>query len=472
MRVKELVSKINLPARASMGYLGASLVGKAIGLLSTPFFTRLVSEEEYGTLTLYMTVLGGASVICSAFSSGSAIYRGLSKFEGKEDGFIKSALWVSLGFSLLICLLLFAFWGYIGLPRTFFLPISLQILCDTAVGVSMARARYKYRYIEVMAVGIISSALPVILSILILTRYGSTFGVRVYLMLIFSLMITAFQLFRIFRRPSRASKEMERYMLRTALPLLPHSLSVALSGQADKLFVTKLMGAAALAKYAVVHSLGIALQFAVTSLGSALGPWIIRRLDGGEEGRIRGVVNLLFALFCATSLGLCSVAPEAMRLLAPEKYLDALPALFPIAISTPLALISYVTTVSLVHRGRGKYTAVISLTNLLLCVLLNYSLISRLGFLGAGLALLLSQIGALGVGYLLMKPAGLADIFDGGRLLGYFSFSILIGIVTNLLYGDSPMRYILLFIPTVWGIVGLLRCKDLVFERKSIPQKQ
>ena len=103
-----------------------------------------------------------------------------------------------------------------------------------------------------------------------------------YPMLIFSLMISAFQLFRILRKPSRTSKEMTRYMLRTAIPLLPHSLSVALGGQADKLFVTRLMGAASLAKYAVVHSLGIALQFAVTSLGSALGPWIIRRLDLGE----------------------------------------------------------------------------------------------------------------------------------------------------------------------------------------------
>lgn len=466
MKVKELISKINLPARASMGYLGASLVGKAIGLLTTPFFTRLVSEKEYGVLTLYMTVLGAVSVICSAFSTGGAIYRGFSHFEEKLGDFLRSALVVSLGFSLLTCTLLFAFWGYIGIPMAFFLPLTLQVLCDGIIAISMAKARYKYRYFEVMAVGILSSAIPAILSILILRRYGSVFGVRIYLLLFISLMIAAIQLLRILRSPGKVEFKMLKYMLTAGLPLLPHTLSVALSGQADKLFVTRLMGASSLAKYSVVHSLGIALQFLVTSLGSALGPWIIRRLDKGEKKRICTVITMLFALFSALSLGLCSVAPEAMRLLAPEKYLEALPALFPIAISTPISLVSYVTTVSLVHSGQGKYTAVISGMNLAFCVILNYTLISSFGYFGAGLALLISQLVSAILGYMFLKLANLGEIIAPTKIGGYLGFTVLIGLATNLLYGQAALRWILIIIPAVWGIIQLIRCKDLVMEAK------
>ena len=466
MKVKELISKINLPARASMGYLGASLVGKAIGLLTTPFFTRLVSEEEYGVLTLYMTVLGAASVICSAFSTGGAIYRGFSRFEEKQGDFLRSAIVVSTVFSLIVCTLFFTFLDYIGIPRTFFLPLILQILCDSIIAISMAKARYKYRYFEVMAVGILSSAIPAILSILILRRYGSVFGVRIYLLLLISLMIAAIQLLRILRSPGKVEFKMLKYMLTAGLPLLPHSLSVALSGQADKLFVTRIMGASSLAKYSVVHSLGIALQFVVTSLGSALGPWIIRRLDKGEKERICPVITMLFALFSALSLGLCSVAPEAMRLLAPEKYLEALPALFPIAISTPISLVSYVTTVSLVHSGQGKYTAVISGMNLAFCVILNYTLISSFGYFGAGLALLISQLVSAILGYMFLKLANLGEIIAPTKIGGYLGFTVLIGLATNLLYGQAALRWILIIIPAVWGIIQLIRCKDLVMEAK------
>ena len=449
-----------------MGYLGASLIGKAIGLLTTPFFTRLVSEEDYGILTLYMTVLGAISVICSAFSTGGAIYRGFSRFEEKQSNFLRSALVVSLCFSLLICILFFTFWDYIGIPGVFFLPLVLQILCDSVIAISMAKARYKYRYLEVMIVGILSSAVPAILSIVILGRYGSAFGVRIYLLLFISLIIAVVQLLRILRSPGKVERKMLKYMLTAGIPLLPHTLSVALSGQADKLFVTRIMGAPSLAKYSVVHSLGIALQFVVTSLGSALGPWIIRRLDKGEKERICPVVTMLFALFSALSLGLCSVAPEAMRLLAPEKYLEALPALFPIAISTPISLVSYVTTVSLVHTGHGRYTAVISGMNLAMCVILNYTLISAFGYFGAGLALLLSQLLSALLGFMFLRLAGLSDIIAPMKIGGYLAFTILVGLATNLLYGQATIRWVLIIIPTLWGIIQLLKCKDLVMEAK------
>ena len=460
-----MISKINLPARASMAYLGASFIGKAIGLLTTPFFTRLVSEEEYGTLTLYMTILGASSIICSSFSSGSAIYRGLSKFDTSSDGFIKSALWGSMGFSTAFCLLLFTFWHYIGLPRLFMLPLAIQILCDSVVGVSLAKARYKYGYLEVMIIGVCSSALPPLISIWILTQYDATFGVRIYLLLAISLIISTVQFIRIDLKSDKASLQMLKFMLASALPLLPHSISVAISGQADKLFVARLMGEAALAKYSVVHSLGIALQFAVTSLGSALGPWIIRRLNAGEEGRVKSVITILFALFSALSLGLCSVAPEAMRLLAPEKYREALPALFPIAISTPLCLISYVITLTLVHKGRGKYTAFISGASLFLCILLNSVLISRNGYLGAGLALFLSQLGAVSIGYFLLRSADISEIFDIKRISFYLTMSIIIGFVTDLLYTKTALRLLVMTIPAIWGFSILLRCRDLVLEK-------
>lgn len=465
MRIKEIISRVNLPARASMGYLGASLVGKAVGFLTTPFFTRLISKEEYGALTLYMTVLGGASVICSAFSSGSAAYRGFKKYEGKIGGYLKSSLVVSLCFSLLICILLFTFMPFIGLDRVFFVPLALQILCDTAISVSLAYSRFRYKYAEVMAVGILSSVLPALASLMILTKFGCGCGVRIYSLLAISLISAVAAIIRIFRRPGRADRKMVRYNLSSSLPLLPHSLSVALSGQADKLIITSLMGAAALAKYSVAHSLGIALQFAVTALGSALGPWIIRRLDSGESGRISEILMPIFSLFCALSLGICALAPEAMGILAPIEYFDATPSIIPIALSIPLSLLSYAVTVSLVHAEKGRYTAVISIINLGLCVILNYTLIPRLGYIGAGLSLLLSQLTAVLIGVALLSRVKLSEIIPLRTAGRYFLVSCGLGLLADYLYGSLALRVLLLTIPAAFGLRGLFACARLIREK-------
>ena len=465
MKVKELISRINLPARASMAYLGASLIGKAIGILTTPFFTRLISEEEYGALTLYMTLLGGGSVICSAVSSGSAIYRGFKVFENERESFARSALSLSLSFSALISLILLTLLPLTSLSRAFYLPLALQIICDGVIGVSMAEARFNYKYLRVGAVSIISSALPAGLSLLFLRKFGCGCGVRIYSLLLVSLSLAFFIVARLLLRGGRTEGKMIKHLLKSSLPLLPHSLSVALSGQADKLFITSLMGAAALAKYSVVHSLGIALQFAVTALGSAFGPWMIRRLDKGEKERIGSAVSKIFLLFLAVSLGLCGIAPEAMRLLAPDKYSEALPALIPIALSTPLALLSYVVTVGLVHSERGKATAAVSVINLLFCVTFNYTLIPKLGYLGAGLALLLSQVGAVAVGVVFLSRAGNREMIPLGRSMRYFLLALLVGGLLFFLYDRADARLLLMTIPLFLGIKGAFGCIGLIKEK-------
>ena len=72
--------ELKLPARATLWYMSAAVIGKGVSFLSTPFFTRLMSGEEYGTFTLYITLLGVASVICSAVYSGSGVYRALQVY--------------------------------------------------------------------------------------------------------------------------------------------------------------------------------------------------------------------------------------------------------------------------------------------------------------------------------------------------------------------------------------------------------
>ena len=458
--------KIKLPARASAWYLLSSGVTKGVGFIVTPIFTRLISGEAYGKIILYMTLLGGASLICSAFNSGSAIYRGLQLSEGEQESFLRAALTLSVCVSSLISLLLFTFSPFLELKRVFYIPLSLQLLCDGIIGIMMSRARFYYKYKTVVAVNLISSVLPAIITVWALKTRDFGYPVRIYSLLFVSICIAAFSLWWIL---SRGKAEPGRRKIKTAfkfaLPLLPHSVSSAVTSQADKIIISSVMGAGALAKYSVVYSMGSVLQFVVTAVGSALSPWIIRRLRAEEQRKISELIAPMTLGYCALSLCLVGAAPEVLRILAPEEYFDALPALLPIALSTPFYFISTVATVGIAYSGRIKESVFISLSDAVLCIILNYMLIGRLGYFGAGLSLLICQTVNASLGIALLPKE------IGHRMIGIkktamaILLSIPVGIVISELRESLIGRGIMLIIPAFMLIYCLIKAKELVLEK-------
>ena len=82
---------LRLPAKATIYYTLSSALAKAVGILTTPIFTRILSGEDYGKYTLYMSWLGLCTTICTSFVSQGVIYRGLEKFKTQKEEFIFSS---------------------------------------------------------------------------------------------------------------------------------------------------------------------------------------------------------------------------------------------------------------------------------------------------------------------------------------------------------------------------------------------
>ena len=446
-----------------MAYAVSGAMCKAIGLFATPFFTRLQSESDYGAFTLYMSVLGAASVISSAVSSGSSVYKGLSVFRERKGEYLSSLLVASLGFWGAICILLFAFSGVLGIGYGITLAICLQLLCDSIVGVRMTDARFHYRYREVGAISIFESLGSAALAIFILSFYGGGYTVRIFSMLLVSLSAAVYSLLKILGR-GKAKRDITAYSLKSSLPLLPHSIESALSTQADKFIFTAMLGTAALARYSVVHSLGVGLTFLVGALGSALNPWIIRRLAAGEEERIGEICAPIFKGLSAATVFLIALAPEVMRILAPPEYSEAIAAILPIALSVLPSLVISLGAVILINSEKGAHTAYASLVTLASGILLNLILIPRLNYFGAGLALLLSQILGSGVTLYFLKKASLADILPKKRIIYYFWLAVLLGSIALLLYSYPALRILLLSFPAVLLLGSFFSAERLVRE--------
>ncbi|MBE6532352.1 MAG: hypothetical protein E7676_02445 [Ruminococcaceae bacterium] len=463
MARKSILKNIKLPAQASVWYIGVSLISKAIGIAVTPFFTRLQSEEEYGAFTLYISLLGVVSVILSAFTSGSSIYKGLDDFSNEKGSYLKSVLSASIVFSGVVCTLLFAFSTFLGLNREVVALIFLQLIFDSVVAVYLSDARFSYSYKEVALISLFESTFSPLIAMFWLCAIGGGYKVRAYSLLLVSFISAIYALYKLFSGGGKVRFSMLKYSVKSSLALLPHSLSGALSAQADKLIFTAALGNAALARYSVAHSLGAGLSFVVGGVGSALGPWIMRRLRAGETERISEISELIFKGLGAATVFLVTLAPEAMLILAPYEYSEALVAVLPISLSVLPSLVILISTVVLVHEGRSKYASYSSVVALLLGILLNLLLIPPMRYFGAGLSLLFSQIvGAALSLYLCYKSEILTLPLKS--LLYYFILTVLFGAMAVSLYHHLALRVLLLCAPAVMLLGSFFSAGRLIRE--------
>ena len=460
--------ELKLPARASLWYMTTAAIGKGVGFLATPFFTRLMSSEEYGVFTLYITVLGISSVICSAVYSGSGVYRALQVYKDKSETLVRSFLVVTIVFSLAICILLFAFSAFSDFNFVLLIPLSLQLMCDGIVGIFLSRARFLYNYKTVCSISIISSVVPPVISIMLL-RYDAVAAVRIYTLLFVSIVLALYALWRLLGRKNKESTEngrldLVKYSVMQTLPMLPHSISGALSGQADKLIITALSGSIALAKYSVAHSLGSATSFLGVAVGSALNPWMIRRLKNGKIFEIRELLVPVFLFLCAGTLIPAILAPELLKILAPREYQDSLGAVLPITLSTLPSFLIATETVGLIFLGKSRYTATLSLITAVASLGFSILFTSIFGYFGAGLALLLSQGIGAAVGYKFLKKSSISGIFDLKRGCYAFALTIATGFCALLCSDNLALRILIMIVPTIMLLNLFFGYKSIVLE--------
>ena len=457
---------IRVPAKATVWYVGTSVITKGIGLLVTPIFTRVLSGEEYGSYSLYMSYLGLFSLICTAGFSAGVIYKGFQRFREKKDEFLAATLGFNLCFCLGICILLFTFSSFWGIAPACLLILCLQLIADTTVGVSLMEKRYYYSYRTVALVGIFESLGAPLISLTLL--YGTRLGfvAKLWGLLIPAILAAAPLAFGIIGKGRKLfDKEIWGYLFRSALPLFPSILSSALSSNIASFIFANTVGSGALAKYSVTHTVGIGLLFVVGTLGSSLAPWITRKLSLGNSLFVREVVGLIFTLLCGATLFLIAAAPEVVAFLAPREYSEAVAAALPIALATIPSFITSVSGVGLVFSERGGGVSLASVIGALSNLALSALLIPPLKYIGAGAALLLSNLISAAASIYFLKRSGGGDILPLFRLFPVFLLTSLFGLLITLLYDYALPRFLLLIFPAVMILRALPTLKSLIREK-------
>ncbi len=437
--------KIRLPARASVFYLIGIIGSRAVGILTTPLFTRAMTEAEYGSYSYYISILSITSMISGVFLLPTVFYSGLGKFPNNKRGFADTGILLSSGINLCICTVLFAFNGFFGANKVIAPIILLQIFFDSVVTAELQRYKFSYGYKSVVAINLSCAILGAIISLALV--FGGEMGAmgRILGLLISGGIISGILIYTR-HEGGVIGGEAGRFLIKNALPLIPAVIARASVGWADKLIIKRDLGDVALAKYSVAHTVGTAALALIGALSSALNPWMIRKLKVGENETVLSVTRELSAIISWGSVTLLAIAPEIFAFLAPKSYSDALYVIAPLAVSS---LPFFLFNIASVLAGFFERTRLISFATILgaaVSIILNIFLIPRIGFIAGGIAYLAAET----VMYFFVRQllAGLGhNTAEALKPCGEIYLAMAVGGVFLFIYKNLPLRILLLIIP-------------------------
>lgn len=461
-----IFSNLRLPAKASIWYTASVFIGRGVGFLLTPIFTHHLSERAYGLYSLYMSWLGIFTIISTLEVSGAVYMRELQKADDR-DTLLRSACVLEFIIIAIVCALYFTFYSYFStltdLGAFLSAAMFIQIFLSSVINLYLASSKFRYKYISVFLINIITGVLPMLLGIAFITFFNVKVYAKILAQLAVSLSVFAILIYIIFRKGKSISPKMMSSLFRSALCHFPHYISIAVISRADKLFVASSYGEAALAKYSVADTVGSLLLFVISAPLSALSPWILRKLSAKNFAAIGRVFDVGCRIILWLSLILLGFAPEIMDFLTPASYHEALFAAYPIAVSAIPYFAFAVISIAFTHKG-GALNSLASVIGGSASLLLSYLFTRLPHFTYMSFVIPICYFLMLAVGVFIGKKRGVSEIINLKKTLTLTLFCGLIALMLFLLRENTILRLVALVLCLIPLVFDFGRGAALVKE--------
>ena len=160
-------SSNNKVLKSGIWYVISNVMIRAVGILTAPIYTRLLSTSETGfanNFNNYVSIFTVITCLCLIYSVGKA------KLDFKEDfdKYMSSIQTLSSLFGLAVFIIVFfacPINGMLGMPRNIFLLLFAYLILFPSIDYMQYKYRFEYRYKENIAISVIITVTTVLCSI-------------------------------------------------------------------------------------------------------------------------------------------------------------------------------------------------------------------------------------------------------------------------------------------------------------------
>lgn len=416
----------------------------ALIFLATPVFTRLMSQEEYGTVVLYNAWLAVLTIFATLSLSSGVFNNAMLDFKEDVEGYIYAMLGLSAA-TVAACMaivvgLAWHLGEFTGLGWSLIIFMFAWFPCNAALLFWQTKERFYYRYRKPVTAAILCSLLGVGCSILLLTRVPAHHvEVRVVIVALPNMLLGGY-LFILGTMKGRSrlfSKRYWAYALTFSLPLLPHYIAQSLLQQFDKLLMGHYLEKADVAHYGLAFSLATVIPLLCTAIHASWTPWVLRKLNADDFEPIGASAFDLTVVVGLVCVSFSALAPEIVSLVAPATYSQAAQLVPLLTFACFLQFVQSLFLTAQFFHKRVLWIAQCSLYAAGLNIAINVLFLKLLGPLAGALAAIVCQTMQLAFHFFSLKSVAPRLVAKCRRLsipsvLVALSIALVMGFLDNL----------------------------------------
>lgn len=380
-------------------YLLANLATKALAFISIPVYTRLLSPNDYGVISVFIGVVGILGSVMS-FSADRSVSRYYFDQKGVEDfkQFVGTSSFLALVFFCInsVILVIFAdeFGKLVGL-NTNVVYLLIPVAFINIIGLTFQQIYGPIKKSRIIGLSSLARVyIGFILSIIFILLfknhqyYGQILGQIIAGILMIVYWIRKIKPYFKFS----FDKKYIKYIFTYSVPLIPYALSGVIIAQFGKIAIANAQGLSQAGFYSLAATVGGLVSIIIAVTHEAWNPYFMEYMNAKNYSQIDKDFSKIFRITVLSSIGISAFGKEIGILLAEKEFEASLHLI-------PIFTIGYVfyqfAYIYLRNFGYSKKTYFMTITVLISGVsnvLMNVFFIDKYGELGAAISFALSYV--------------------------------------------------------------------------------
>lgn len=389
MKLMSKYRSLSLPTKAALWFAISNIIQKGIAFFSVPILTRIMPAEDYGEYSVFLSWYQIISIFATLNMWNYVLNNGMVKFENDRSGFLSSLQGLSTIITIGLFIIYLPFckaWEKVsGLSFVAMLFMFLEFLFMPSYEYWCSKERFEYKYKGVVTLSIAIALLIPLVSIPIVMMSKNKGMAAIIVRCVISVLVYIIPTAIIaFSGRKFYSAEYWKFALHFNMPLIPHFLSMIVLQQSDRIMISSLVGNDKAGIYSVAYTASSAIQVINSAILASFVPYTYKALKDKEYSGIRKNANYLVAFIAILNLILICVAPEAIKILGPNEYYEAIYVMPPVAVSGVFIFLFNLFANIEYYFEETKFVAMASIISAIMNIVLNAIFIPRFGFVAAG----------------------------------------------------------------------------------------
>lgn len=471
---KKVEATTGVLIKSSFWYTVSGFLSRAAVFLTTPLFTRLLTQEQYGNFTVFASWQVILLTICG-LEVYATINRARFDFTDADEfnGYITTSLFLSTIFTAVVFALYLLFPAIFQkvflIDHKYMMFMFLYVFTYPAFGMFQAKQRIEYKYklnaaitfTVVMGSTVLSVALAVFLKEdRLWGRIIGQYGLYIAVGLVFYISFMA--------KSISIRSRYFKYALRFSIPLVFTYLGSSILLTSDNLVLKHMCSAEQVGYLSITHTCAQIMIILVQLLNNAWSPWFYDKLNSKEYEGIYKTFRVYMLLVIVGTFAVISIAPEIVLILGGKNYLEAIYIIPVNILNGVFSVLSYQFSNLETYCKKPEYSAIITGCVAVINIVLDIAGVWIWGYRAVCYATLLCQILLVVVHYFCTIKMGIEKLLPIRDLCYYIILSIILIPVAFLLYQSNLIRWgAICIIFSALTIILYLKRKDVVATVKK-----